>query len=268
MERFLNRFWTTMQRGSNYWQSSPQTFPTFLEWNAKPQENANFIVDTGPTIRAFLPVNELGRSMLTDFNGIAAAFDARVACIRPEFFNWSIHADDGFQYFTSLVRPKNLTEELRSMLRYNKSETGIPVRCLLDGMEVHADPTFKICSINYAQGGFINSLDHTSNASMHQFFPEYESDVYSFYPTWVAPDNESLEQWPVETGHTFLLFRSAGKAQERILPWWTTKGTRPVVTQDGIWAQFSPPSNWTRIDGMADTAGMDSLKVTLCYDAL
>lgn len=84
MGRFIERFYVTMERGQHYWQSFPQTFATFAEWNTKPLENTILVADTRPKIRTLLRIrSQLECSMLDRYDGEAAAFDARVICVRP-----------------------------------------------------------------------------------------------------------------------------------------------------------------------------------------
>lgn len=223
MAAYINRFWRYIDKGQNYWMSSPQTFLTFAEWNTKPSVHSNLSVDTGPTIRAFLLINsQADRSMVIDYHGDAAVFDARVACVRPTFNDWTFTKPiDGhnipLEYFTGFARPRELTDEIAHALRYNSSGPGIPFRCRYDDMDIHADPMFKICLLDYSAGGLINILDHSSNTSLHHFFNnETASGMYATETdvAWVARSNDSTTEWPVEMGHTFLLFHSKGNSTD------------------------------------------------------
>ncbi|KAJ3455292.1 hypothetical protein MRS44_013892 [Fusarium solani] len=85
----------------NYWLNKPSLSEIFAEYS-QPGKSADGVDDTGPTIRAFIPIPiQSERENLRTFKGMARAFDARVACISPEFtarfcynggatFNWYV----------------------------------------------------------------------------------------------------------------------------------------------------------------------------------
>lgn len=223
MQGYVERFGKTVVRAQNYWTSSPQAFPTFAEWRKNPDVQKSSIADTGPTIRAFVPVNSpADRSMMTRYEGTAAAFDARVVCIRPILKDWEFSSGNPSDenvphgHFRGYVRPADLTDEIKKFLRYNHTKPGIRFDCIYDNIYFLPDPVFKICTVSYANGGLINSLDHTSNGSMDHYFSNEATLVYeqpwSFYDTWMAPDNQSHLRWPVQMGRTFLHFEAKGNA--------------------------------------------------------
>ena len=80
----------------NRWSFSPTSFETFAE-HAEPDKRvvADGVDDTGPVVRAFLPIDsEQTRSVIQEYRGTARLFDARVMCVRPGFTKFSIARDD------------------------------------------------------------------------------------------------------------------------------------------------------------------------------
>ncbi|KAF2825842.1 hypothetical protein CC86DRAFT_35644 [Ophiobolus disseminans] len=69
--------------GTNQWLSRPPSYPRFAEYVDPPLKGQDF-VDTGPTYRAFLPIqNTIERSTLRAYDGPASILDSRVSCVRP-----------------------------------------------------------------------------------------------------------------------------------------------------------------------------------------
>lgn len=268
MQSYIKGFSNTLSKAQNYWTPSPQTFPTFAEWNKKPDVQVSSIADTGPTIRAFLPMNsQADRSIITKYEGIAGAFDARVVCIRPILEDWefssrssSVRGVPSRGFFRGYVRPTNLIDEIKEILRYNHSKLGIPFNCLYDNMDFTSDSMFKICTVSDSNGGLINSLDHTSNGSMDQYFGGEvalnSGDLKVFDSTWMAPDNQSSLKWPVEMGRTFLLLEIKGGGTEN--DYWGFDALNFTVNDQDVWLHLS-----TDIESRITV----EVRVTICYDA-
>ncbi|KAL9596021.1 MAG: hypothetical protein Q9219_006072 [cf. Caloplaca sp. 3 TL-2023] len=73
-----------LSRGT-VWTKKPPFYPTFAEYHEDPPDQPEDRVDTGLTLRAFLPIqSQQERSMLRDFSGRATVLDSRVQCIRPQ----------------------------------------------------------------------------------------------------------------------------------------------------------------------------------------
>lgn len=271
MQNFIERFESTVSRGKNVWFSSPQSFQAFAEWNEAPETQLDAVIDTGPIVRAFLPVgSELERSMINRFEGIASLFDARVACIRPIITDWTFREGNVLNdasnrgYFKGFARPSQLTEELRQILRYNETDPGFYFQCAIDDLDVLSDPMFKTCSLSYTNGGLINSLDHTSNSSMKQHVSKKTSRSSSGSETrkgWLAPDENSIEQWPVEMGRTFLMLRSQGDTDNLNNLGWQLIVNNFTQEERGPWLYIQPNG----AHGLP--YAKSELGVTLCFDA-
>ncbi|KAL8833167.1 MAG: hypothetical protein Q9170_004448 [Blastenia crenularia] len=80
-----------LSRGT-VWTKKPPFYPTFAEYHENPTDPPDGTSDTGPTLRAFLPIqNQQERSMLRDFSGPAAVVDSRVRCVRPKLLIEKAH---------------------------------------------------------------------------------------------------------------------------------------------------------------------------------
>lgn len=262
IQNFVEGSGNAVIKAQNYWTSSPQSFPTFAEWKKKPDVQVSSIADTGPTIRAFLPVNsQADRSMITKYEGTAGAFDARVVCIRPILEDWKFSiensSDNEYQrgIFRGYVRPTELTDEIKGLLRYNHSKPGIPFYCCYDDMDFFPDPMFKICTVSDSNGGLINNLDHKSNGSMDHCFDVAEEPTF-FGGMWMAPDNQSSLKWPVQMGRTFLLLETKGNGTE--YDSWDSETLNFTVNDEDVW--LYPVTDI----GSGIPA---EVRVTICYDA-
>ncbi|KAF5009363.1 hypothetical protein FDECE_4419 [Fusarium decemcellulare] len=70
--------------GVDYWYQRPSASEIFAEYS-QPVDAPDGVDDTGPTIRAFLPVPlQSDRETLRSFKGRTRVFDARVVCVRPK----------------------------------------------------------------------------------------------------------------------------------------------------------------------------------------
>ncbi|KAK3374501.1 hypothetical protein B0T24DRAFT_594583 [Lasiosphaeria ovina] len=70
--------------GSSPWLSRMVTYPAFAEYAEPPAAVGDGFIDTGLTLRAFLPfTTSQQRESLLDFNGPARVLEAQVVCVRP-----------------------------------------------------------------------------------------------------------------------------------------------------------------------------------------
>lgn len=71
----------------DYYRRRPEVFATFAEYTSM-AKGENGVNDTGPTIRAFLPIaNQTDRERLQKYKGTSRVLDMRVACVRPQVTN-------------------------------------------------------------------------------------------------------------------------------------------------------------------------------------
>lgn len=75
-------FGYTIAQGDSYWKTGPTTFPAFAEYS----------MDTGTTIRAFIPFTGADdRSRLRKYKGKMVVWDARVVCQKPGISESEVH---------------------------------------------------------------------------------------------------------------------------------------------------------------------------------
>lgn len=204
--------------------------------------------------------------MITKYEGTAGAFDARVVCIRPILEDWKFsieYSSDNYTargIFKGHVRPTELTDEIKGVLRYEHSEPGIPFYCISYDMNFTPDLMFKICTVSDSNGGLINGLDHTSNGSMDHYLREIPIMTLEgpeiLYSTWMAPDEESSLQWPVQMGRPFLLLETKGNGIKNNN--WDFETSNLTVNDKDVWLRLATDL------GSGITA---ELRVIICFDA-
>ena len=88
-------------------------FPTFAEYTKKEaRQTVDGLMDTGPTLRAFLPFrDEQERFTIQNYQGIAALVDTRVMCVRPHLTNITLHTHNTGRRLTANM---SVPAELRS----------------------------------------------------------------------------------------------------------------------------------------------------------
>ncbi|KAF2140814.1 uncharacterized protein K452DRAFT_359269 [Aplosporella prunicola CBS 121167] len=191
MDSFFDTFVDPLQQSPNYFTSSPTGYPTFAEWTQSPEPNLpDHISDTGPAIRALLPIaSEDARSKILEFNGVASLFDARVVCVRPNItdFSYSTVQHEGDQpgeleaIFHGRISPGSIPKNLASVLwvngSYYSNGTGNYFQCSMNQMAGQGTGrSFKICVLGdpnpnlgikneNGYGRLINELDPTQNGS-------------------------------------------------------------------------------------------------------
>ncbi|KAK0646663.1 hypothetical protein B0T16DRAFT_391058 [Cercophora newfieldiana] len=73
------------ERGVEYWKSRIPEYPTFAEYSPNAGSSVDWRTDTGPTLRAFLPLrNATSRRRISKYEGIAGLVDTRFVCVKPE----------------------------------------------------------------------------------------------------------------------------------------------------------------------------------------
>lgn len=265
MENYVGGFGTTVRRAQNYWLAPPPSYPTFAEWALRPYNLSESIMDTGPSIRAFLPIDsESDRSALLEFEGIASAFDARVTCVRPTIKDWSFQLDvtRSSVFLNGTLFPPNVNGDLADLLRQDIPPTGYSFSSLLNQMSVASDPTFMIHSLPRLAGGLLNSLNPMQNSTL-----DYSYRSFDDRKGWFAQNKENEKLWEVSLGHSFLLIGVSTRGGPRtygnpLFDFLLTDGARGSVKVEerGPW-----------IDLSQDTQFDDQklrISVTTCYDAL
>ncbi|KAK7734629.1 hypothetical protein SLS57_000326 [Botryosphaeria dothidea] len=207
MQNYLERFSDILTRSQNYWLASPQEYPAFAEFSEPAEITSPAVDDTGPSIRAFLPLGlEKHRTALAHYSGPASVLDTRVACVRPDMPYWDFSRPREKHFLAGVVRssqvpglaasdprlqalasaldkplkitrlrlqaaccePCQVPEELGQALHINTTEPGIPFNCSLENLQAQNDPTFVVCGLPYGAGGLISSVDPKQNRTLRQ----------------------------------------------------------------------------------------------------
>ena len=101
-----------IRRGTT-WTMKPPFYPTFAEYHEPPPATPEGVVDTGVTLRAFMPIqDQQSRSLLRNYEGRATVLDARVQCMRPDLSSERLHITDGVLGFEGVVKASFNTSRL------------------------------------------------------------------------------------------------------------------------------------------------------------
>jgi hypothetical protein len=100
----------------NYSHYRPANFPVFAEYSElAPQNNGNEVDDTGPTVRAILPISSPSvRETLVNYNGYGTLLNSHVVCVKPRIENLTFESrqESGLQYFKPLISGSITLEEM------------------------------------------------------------------------------------------------------------------------------------------------------------
>lgn len=252
MNDYMENFRTLLTQAPNYWASTPSTYNTFAEWSIGADALPDHAVDTGPTIRALLPImsdNDLLE--LEEYNGSASLFDARVSCVRPtikdDAFNFDLQV---LENFTGTLFPSSVPEEIERNSILSTAGVfpeGFPFTCRMDNMQV--GKSFVVCALPRTAGGLINSLDPMNNKSLVHSLDPPDPGVGLWH---ASSRNDSGIQWPVLMGHTVLFWtRSPGENQTS-----SNHSSGLDIVEKGPWLEYT----------LRDTG--DTWSVSACFDAL
>lgn len=79
LQDFVDNVPASLSKSQNYWEPPPRGFVPFAEWTERPDSLPDFVVDTGPSARALLPL-DAQHSAIANYEGAATVFESRVAC--------------------------------------------------------------------------------------------------------------------------------------------------------------------------------------------
>jgi hypothetical protein len=103
--------------GTTSWTQRAPFYPTFAEYSEPPVYGEDGIVDTGMTLRAFMPfADEESRSSIYNFTGKTTVLDTRVICMRPEFTDISLDLSvDSYPALVGNVLPSSNLSQIALM---------------------------------------------------------------------------------------------------------------------------------------------------------
>ncbi|GME37294.1 hypothetical protein BKCO1_5000026 [Neofusicoccum parvum] len=173
----------------NFMLQTPSAYQTFAEYWNRPEPAEN-ISDTGPLLRALLPFSsEQTRSSIQNYNGNATVFDARVACVRPNFVNSSFFVNSNLVNFIGEVgvstKPPGL--DTQSPIDEEASMNGFPVtafNCSVGG-------GMQICPLQAGNVNlglrswlweYFNSTQNVTASGFLFFESQYLLDAYEDVP--------------------------------------------------------------------------------------
>lgn len=242
-----------LRQGRNYWASPPASFHSFAEWAENPKETLNSVKDTGPSLRAFLPIlSPETRTSLKTYEGIGDVFDTRVFCSRPNSITFD-KSNEPFKFRGTLVHG-NVTDEIGQILRLPNARTST-FDFVLDKF---APGSFLFVQLDTAAGGMFSSVDPLLNSAL--------KDQLSFDGIWTLPVNASgkFGESRVELGHAFLFLVRESYSTEDLLKADPSKKYYVETVQpgseldNGVWLEY-PRDEFNNIGGF---------NITVCYDAL
>jgi hypothetical protein len=219
------------------WSRKPPLFPTFAEYHENPVDVPSKTMDTGRTIRAFLPFqNQDTRSFLGGFSGKATAFDARVVCTAPTFTAPRVHLSLGYGSIMALDG--------------NISTQGCPERrfaciipCVAENEETNRAEQWSISLCQIA------SFSNSSTAPIESVFQSPNSkNPYGMAYVAVNISLGSVQEWIRTVGIDAGEFNQFG-----------TAGYSPVLVDDnhGEWNQLLFTQNASL-----------RLSVSLCFSSM
>lgn len=93
----------------------PANFPVFAEYSELvPQSNESEVDDTGPTVRAILPISSSSvRETLVNYTGYGTLLNSHVVCMKPRIENliFESRQESGLEYFKPLISGSIALEE-------------------------------------------------------------------------------------------------------------------------------------------------------------
>lgn len=252
-----NNLSTVAWQGRNYWTAPVLSAPAFAEFAIRPQGGSAAVQDTGPSLRAFLPIAEQeARSQAYSFEGTATVFDSRVVCARPKFnFTEFGRSAWGYTQLTGSFQHGETAEDLDGLLKIPNGRTSSFNISIADATR---DSLFFV-ELGTQHGGLISSLDPFANKTLNI------TDGYgggSWTGSHYNMKNETA--WPVDVGHAFFVIHRFPSPKQY------PSGYTPVraghdgvgyeinVVEDGVWAEYGD---------MQATSGTAFGRITVCYDA-
>lgn len=143
----------------------PAFYPAFAEYSEPGTNDDPAVVDTGPVLRAFLPLGkQQPRFNIGDYKGVATVLDSRVSCVRPELENPQIqldgmllsgfHADPRFA-LTGTLSASNLARGVPM----NSGLYETPYGCLVDpGIASDIAWRLTLCQIGLTNFGLLSQF--------------------------------------------------------------------------------------------------------------
>lgn len=244
------------------WNQNLRTFPSFAEYSQKEaRQTKDGISDTGPVLRAFLPfVDERERSIIQQYQGIAAVVDARVMCVRPNMTNVTLV--QGPRLMSEMSIPAELRsrpvypEGQRKSWRLHVPYQAMPdvlLNCTIGSPPKYSDPGngYNVTLAYYHEEDWLISLCRFDSGNY--LMPETLDMDYNsvFLPRVVRMPYlvVNISGW-FDNSEFF-----SSDAPDRFLP--------SKQSNDGEWLRLIFERNWTREESIRDTEY--TISVSMCF---
>lgn len=270
LQDYVDAFPASLSKDHDHWASAPRGFAPFAEWAERPTSLPDSVADTGPTVRALLPL-DLQNLPIASYEGTAALFDARVACVRPDIQDAAFRIgearrsdapDDRILTFSGYMSPGQLPEDLSDILRLSNGAAS-EFKCPLEGLlSKGADSSAVVCGFPVGTGGLVNQFDPTNNETLENTLvteTRSNSSGTSYNVShWTASSTADTTHWAVELGHSFIFLRTRGLNEVPVPQDWQEQSRLNVsVHERGAWLEYKPRNS-----------NDYSITVSLCFDAL
>jgi hypothetical protein len=272
------------------WLTTVPTYPLFAESLQYDQrEHSEAVDDTGPAIRALLPVPaDKGRAKLLSFDGNATLYDARCICTRPLLTNLSLTGNihiseflfDGRLKFAGEVNHSVFIPPMASGGFSQRFNCSIPVYAF---MSTDQPWTVATCSVEKYFGlgmGIINSLERVYNSSIVYTYPKInefsETNESNGLPQLPFNTSDNAAYFLPSIGESWLVINVTSMPRPRskdidlplqgrisINESWTS-------TSRGLWARVTSTQEDAFLDDNDNTLLVDwpfTLDVTVCSNA-
>lgn len=259
-----------------YWSITPNIFPTFAEYHVA-SEQEDTIHDTGPTFRAFLPLNDQSqRSSLHEYAGAATVLDARAICVKPKLkfsvnFTGSYYDSSFFKESIQLVGSVGPDTTLNSYFEH--PEQFLAFNCSApfgsnafpdSGNLSSSEWQLTVCALPsetvYPDGIYQNGAGYTNPFLIFNTSGDFEAWYEaSLDPNWTeeTAHNQSYSEWAIFTSNATPLTRTLNKAKfAASLCFAPMSGTTFNITAWGGKSHVEARFNWNFSTGAYDTQGI------------
>lgn len=202
--------WNSIPVYDDQFVATTPSYPIFAEWSAPPNTAIPEIDDTGPMLRALLPIGSTDvRGSLQSFQGPATVIDSRVVCTQPDFSNLTFvgSAFKNTLVLRGIVKPKYSIPELI----YNGS--GIAFSCAAPYFDMapygNSGWSTTACVLDPSAGGLLSSLNLAFNTSLDYYYGG-APNTYPNYWTAHEFDFNATNQIPAPVGSAYMLLNFTG----------------------------------------------------------
>lgn len=248
------------QSQQEFWSGQLRSSHAFAEHTSPRVTDHEAVDDTGPTLRAFLPIEDQNvRYKLRSFSGLAPVFDTRVVCVRPDFVEGSLQE----KVYNLTLRLPDLGDAVPG-LRTSRENFIVE----LPRIDPRGCLGWAIYPLNNSVGGLLSQLDASGQRDLNVTYKKYdEGRAPSRFQGHVNPlgvwRSDDDRACGVDLGNAYVVMDTRGPFNVDGFPGGYAYKDRNAF--DG--PEYGP---WRRIDVEDDAP--DPLtrlgNVTICFDSL